>query len=66
MKIEEYWNDIDIRLEELAINGFVKLPSLDKFDLDFIANDISDEMGISTFKELGSHHQKFLDNLQVR
>ena len=65
MKIEEYWNDIDIRLEELAINGFVKLPSLDKFDLDFIANDISDEMGISTFKELGSHHQKFLDNLQV-
>ena len=34
MKIEEYWNDIDIRLEELAINGFVKLPSLDKFDLD--------------------------------
>ena len=41
MKIEEYWNDIDIRLEELAINGFVKLPSLDKFDLDFITNDIS-------------------------
>ena len=52
MKIEEYWNDIDIRLEKLASNGFVKLPSLDKFDLDFIANDISDEMGISTFKEL--------------
>ena len=65
MKIEEYWNDIDIRLEKLARNGFVKLPSLDKFDLDFIANDISDEMGMSTFKELGSCHQKFLDNLQV-
>tara|TARA_Y100001935_G_scaffold254855_1_gene265326 strand:- start:2269 stop:2976 length:708 start_codon:yes stop_codon:yes gene_type:complete len=65
MKIEEYWNDIDIRLEKLASNGFVKLPSLDQFDLDFIANDISDEMGMSTFKELGSSHQKFLDNLQV-
>ena len=65
MKIEEYWNDIDIRLEKLASNGFVKLPSLDQFDIDFIANDISDEMGMSTFKELGSSHQKFLDNLQV-
>jgi len=28
MNIEEYWRDIDSRLENLLNDGFVKLPSL--------------------------------------
>ena len=64
MKIEEYWDDIDIRLKKLVNDGFVKLPSLDKFNLDLVANDISDEMGTLTFKEFGSCHHKFLNNLE--
>jgi hypothetical protein len=65
MKVKEYWDDIDIRLEKLVEDGFVKLPSLKKFDLNFIGNDISDEMGTLTFKELGLSHQNFLKNLEV-
>ena len=45
MNIEYYWHDIDSRLEQLLEKGFVKLPSLSIFDLDFLANSISDEMG---------------------
>ena len=45
MNIQEYWHDIDLRLEQLLENGFVKLPSLKEFDLDFVASDISEEMG---------------------
>ena len=52
MNIQEYWHDIDLRLEQLLENGFVKLPSLKEFDLDFVASDISEEMGTLTFKEL--------------
>ena len=65
MNIDEYWHDIDLRLEQLIDHGFVKLPSLNLFDLDLLANDISGEMGSLTFKELGSHHKIFLDNLGV-
>jgi len=65
MNIQEYWHDIDSRLEQLLENGFVKLPSLREFDLDFVASDISDEMGSLTFKELGSHHKNFLQNLSI-
>lgn len=53
MNIQEYWHDIDSQLEQLLEHGFVKLPSLKEFDLDFIASDISDEMGSLTFKEIG-------------
>ena len=60
MNIEYYWHDIDSRLEQLLEKGFVKLPSLSIFDLDFLANSISDEMGSLTFKELGSAHKNFL------
>tara|TARA_B100000073_G_scaffold330684_1_gene319363 strand:- start:1455 stop:2162 length:708 start_codon:yes stop_codon:yes gene_type:complete len=63
MNIEHYWHDIDSRLEQLLEKGFVKLPSLRIFDLDFLANSISDEMGSLTFKELGSAHKNFLDSL---
>jgi len=67
MNIQEYWHDIDSQLEQLIEHGFVKLPSLKEFDfdLDFVASDISDEMGSLTFKELGSGHKNFLRDLSI-
>ena len=65
MNIQEYWHDIDSRLEQLLENGFVKLPTLKEFDLDFFASSISDEMGSLTFKELGSQHKNFLQDLSL-
>ena len=65
MNIKEYWKDIDSRLEQLIDVGYVKLPSLKEFDLDFLSSDISNEMGTSTFKELGLNHKKFLDELKL-
>jgi len=64
MNIKEYWKDIDSRLEKLIEVGYVKLPSLSEYDLDFLASDVSNEMGTLTFKELGSNHKKFLDELK--
>ena len=64
MNIKEYWKDIDSRLEKLVDVGYIKLPSLREFDLDFLASDISNEMGTSTFKELGLNHKKFLDEFK--
>jgi len=63
--IENYWHDIDSRLEKLIEDGAVKLPSLKEFDLEQIANDISNEMGPLTFKELPSSHKRFLDNIEI-
>jgi hypothetical protein len=65
MNLEEYWYDIDLRLEKLVEEGFVKLPPLNLFDLDTLASDISSDMGSSTFKELCSSHTKFMDKLSV-
>lgn len=65
MDIKKYWQDIDRRLDKLLDFGYVKLPSLSSYDLDFLASDISNEMGSSTFKELGSSHKNFLDEFQV-
>ena len=65
MNIQEYWHDIDSQLEQLLEHGFVKLPSLKEFDLDFIASDISDEMGSLTFKEIGPGHKNFLRDLSI-
>ncbi|MFL2487572.1 MAG: hypothetical protein ACJ0G2_04630 [Gammaproteobacteria bacterium] len=65
MNIENYWQDIDLRLESLLDKGFVKLPSLSQFDLDMLASNISADMGSSTFKELCPSHKKFLDKLSV-
>ena len=66
MDISEYWNDIDTRLEILLKNGFVKLPSLKVYNLNKVSENISDEMGASTFKELGSYHEEFLKFLKVK
>ena len=65
MNAIEYWSDIDTRLEHLLEKGFVKLPTLSGFDLDLFASDISNEMGSSTFKELGQSHKSFLDILDI-
>ena len=65
MNIEEYWSDIDSRLENLLTDGYVKLPSLSMLNLDHVASNISDEMGSSTFKELGLCHKNFLDELAI-
>ena len=65
MNIEEYWSDIDSRLENLLNDGFVKLPSLRMLDLEHVASNISDEMGSLTFKELGLCHKTFLDELAI-
>jgi hypothetical protein len=65
MEIVKYWNDIDSRLEQLLDHGFVKLPSLNEFDLNLLASDISNEMGSLTFKESGFCHKKFLEKLEV-
>ena len=65
MNIEEYWSDIDSRLENLLDDGYVKLPSLRMLNLEHVASNISDEMGSSTFKELGLCHKNFLDELAI-
>ncbi len=65
MNINEYWKDIDRSLEQLVKKGFVKLPSLDTFNLTSIGENISNEMGSSTFKEFGLSHKEFLDKLEI-
>ena len=59
MNTKEYWKDIDSKLKQLINQGYVKLPSLNQFDLDSLASDISNEMGSLTFKESGSRHKEF-------
>lgn len=59
----DYWHDIDARLAKLVKDGWVKLPSLEKFELDVIANNINAEMRGNTFAELCPSHQAFLQNL---
>jgi len=61
----DYWKDIDIRLEKLVKYGAVKLPSLERFNLDLLAKDISSEMCNATFKESSSSHIRFLNNIEV-
>jgi len=65
MEINNYWIDIDERLEELLNKGFVKLPSLESFKLNNLAEDINAEMNGSTFAELGPSHDLFLRQLSV-
>lgn len=65
-EIDNYWNDIDDRLEILKHNGYVKLPSLqDKIDLPNLSNKINNEMNGSTFAELGMTHQIFLKDIKL-
>ena len=63
METLDYWHDIDARLAKLVKDGCVKLPSLEKFGLDEIANNINAEMNGNTFAELCLSHQAFLQNL---
>jgi len=65
MILDNYWSDIDSRLEKLIKFGEVKLPTLKQFGLDFFANDISNEMGSLTFKELTDNHNKFLNKIEI-
>lgn len=65
METLDYWHDIDAKLAKLVKDGCVKLPSLAKFGLDEIANNINAEMSGNTFAELCFSHQAFLQNLGV-
>ena len=65
MNSQQYWQDLDSKLEELVEYGSVKLPSIKEFDLNVTATDISRDMESETWKELGYSHQKFLENLGV-
>lgn len=65
MKIKNYWKDINERLQTLVTDGFVKLPSLDIFELNGLATGISDEMNGSTFAELCTSHRSFLNDLCI-
>lgn len=65
IEIKNYWNDLDLRLESLVKDGVVKLPSIKIFNLEKITNEISNEMGSLTFKELCLSHKNFLNKLQI-
>ena len=65
MAFSNYWNDIDSRLEKLVNVGFVKLPSLDFFNLSAIAKNISGDMNGKTFSELCPGHKAFLQELNL-
>lgn len=64
-EIKNYWNDLDSRLESLIKYGVVKLPSIKIFNLKKIADEISNEMGSSTFRELCNSHENFLHKLEI-
>jgi len=63
VEVKKYWEDIDLSLEGLLENGSVKLPSIKAFNLESLANDISQEMGTDTFRELCFSHKLFLEKL---
>ena len=65
MRKEHFWDDIDLRLESLLTDGYVKLPSLKAFNLDAIADSIDSEMDGATFSELCSGHRKILNDLNL-
>ena len=65
MNSMQYWNDIDIRLEKLIKEGYVKLPSLDFFNLNSISENINKDMNGKTFSELVKSHKAFLDELDL-
>ena len=65
MKKANYWEDIDSRLDSLMKHGFVKLPSLEIFNLDAIANRINTEMDGETFAESSPSHTAFLEELEL-
>ena len=65
MDLNAYWSDIDLRLKDLIKYGFVKLPSLKVFNLETIADEISNDMKGGTFSESCPSHKVFLDKLSL-
>lgn len=63
--MNNYWKDIDYKLEKLLSDGYVKLPSLVDYDLDAVSQLISNDMPGRTFSELNNSHKSFLDVLEV-
>jgi len=63
--MNNYLDNIDKILEELLLNGYARLPSIENFDLDNLANNISKDMQGETFKELSLNHKNFLDFLGI-
>ena len=66
MEKHNYWEDIDSRLKHLVKNGYVKLPSLEGFEINKLANNINSEMNGSTFAELCPSHEFFLKQLCIQ
>ena len=65
MGLNDYWNDIDLRLKKLVKDGFVKLPPLDFFNLSAISENITQDMKGKTFSELCPSHKGFLQELNL-
>ena len=63
MGIDNYWSDLEDRLLELVDKGFVKLPSLEQFELENVASAIDHELNGKTFSEGSRSHKNFLDRL---
>jgi hypothetical protein len=63
MHKQSYWSGIDLKLVELAKNGYVKLPSLEQFDLNALAININSDINGATFSELCGSHKLFLQNI---
>jgi hypothetical protein len=65
--LDDFWDGIDLKLETLVKNGFVKLPSLKKFNLnlDNLASNIIVDMNGVAFSELGTSHKSFLETLKI-
>jgi hypothetical protein len=63
--MNNYLDNIDEILEELLLNGYVRLPSIKGFDLDNVASRISEDMQGDTFKELSFNHKNFLETLGI-
>ena len=61
----DYWKDIDVKLESLVQKGYVKLPSLEIFDLHTVAESINSDMDGATFAELCASHKLFLEDLDL-
>jgi hypothetical protein len=65
--MENYWEDIDTRLESLMINGFVKLPSLSNIlNLEKIRIKIDNKSSYSNkFSESTFEHLNLNNELQI-
>ena len=61
----DYWKDVDKHLINLTSEGYVKLPSISEMNLNNASQQISEDMENSTFKELSSSHQAFLEDFGI-